>query len=143
MENLVIVIPEINNINTCIISDRGKGIIKVVQLHAPNAYKAFCYIYLIKNIKDNFGEDIKKLFIKLIYTEKEEFFKKIIENIKEKNRNAFTYIDNIPSEYWSNYNFKGKRYDYISSNLAEILNSMLIELRELLVIQLLNGIWVH
>ena len=33
MENLVIAIPEINDINTCIISDREKGIIKVVQLY--------------------------------------------------------------------------------------------------------------
>src|SRR5882672_10125074 len=90
--------------------------------------EAFCCVHLMKNVKDNF-EDIKKLFIELIYTKKEEFFKKIMENIEEKNRNAFTYIDNILSEYWSNYNFKGKHYDHISSNLVEISNSILIKLR--------------
>jgi len=137
---LVILIPEINDINICIISDREKGLIKAIQLYAPNAYEAFCCVHLKKNIKDKFGEEIKELFSKLIFIEKEENFNKILEKIKIKNINAFNYIKNIPSEYWSNYNFIGKRYDYILSNLAEISNSILIKLREYPIIQLLNSI---
>jgi hypothetical protein len=48
-------------------SDRDKGLLKAEIDAIPNAYCAFCYWHLARNIQKKFGLRAKQAFWKLVY----------------------------------------------------------------------------
>ncbi|XP_050897852.1 uncharacterized protein LOC127104729 [Lathyrus oleraceus] len=94
------------------------------------------HIYCIRHIAQNFTREIKdkelhKKLVNMGYTLTEAAFNYYHGEIRRTNNDALSWIDNIPREKWAKAYDGGKRWGHITTNLAEAMNSVLKETRNL------------
>lgn len=118
--------------NLVILSDRQKGLLKAISSALPNAIHGFCSRHLLKNVqKEANFEGMDKLFWGLVNANTSAKFQSILNEIKSKSKAAFDYLSGIDPKTYAKFCFPGSRYGFLTSNLAEITNSLLKERRRL------------
>ncbi|XP_061363229.1 uncharacterized protein LOC133306869 [Gastrolobium bilobum] len=117
--------------NICLISDRHRSIISVVENNPnwqpPNAYHVFCIRHIASNFNQKFrNEDLKRMLKNLGYTPAMVDFERNLASFRESSPQIAEWIDAIPKEKWSRaYDIEGRRYGHMTTNLAESVNRVL------------------
>ena len=122
-------------------SDREKGLAKVVDEVLPNAEHSHGCQHITANIQSRFGIACRKLFWAAVYARTKAEFDMALDAILKESRPTAAYIRSIPVETWATYASLAPRYGHITSNIIESLNGTWKHLRHLPPLRLLAGIW--
>jgi len=70
-----------------------------------------------------------------------EIFNEALANMSKINERSVEWLlQHADSKHWAELYFVGKRYDYLTSNIAESLNSWILEAREMSILAILEKI---
>ncbi|KAE8237392.1 hypothetical protein A4X13_0g8807 [Tilletia indica] len=137
--------PALADASTTIVSDRDKGLLNAVSTQLPEAPHAFCCFHLATNLKTRYGASLLPLFWRCVYATTKAEFDIAMGQVRERKKEAAEYLC-APEQahtHWASYAFLGRRWGLVTSNLAEVANSMLVSIRALPIIDLLAGIYDH
>ncbi|XP_059281204.1 uncharacterized protein LOC132034883 [Lycium ferocissimum] len=115
-----------------IISDRHKSIANGISKTYEHAHHGLCMKHLSENLRKNFqcGDSLHAYFnVAKAYGYEE--FDEHFQQFRDKSPEAAQYLEfEIGFEKWSRAHFPAKRYDVLTTNIAESLSSMLRDERE-------------
>lgn len=124
-----------------IISDRHPSIKKVVSKIYTEAHYGVCMRHLGENIYKKFhcGDWVHHFYdaAKAYHRNK---FNDHFQQIKDLDMSLTEYLEDVDFHRWSRAHFPGNRYDVMTTNIAESVNSMFLEEKELPIIALFNSI---
>ncbi|XP_077232498.1 uncharacterized protein LOC143869824 [Tasmannia lanceolata] len=130
---------EKKNEDFTISSDWMKGIPRTISEALPAAYHSYYIRHLTANFYATFKNVVlRKLFSNDAYSLRESDFKEAMEYIKAKNAEAEKWISEISKENWANANFKGARWNVLTTNASECFNNVLKSARELTIASLID-----
>lgn len=110
--------------DSVIMSDRGKGLVTAVDEIYPNALLGYYCQHLAKNVEAHgFSKECKQLFWCAAFAESEAAFDAVFVKIRAEDPNCYDYLRNIPAERWATYTFPRPRYGHLTSNIQESVNS--------------------
>ncbi|XP_033139774.1 uncharacterized protein LOC117133063 [Brassica rapa] len=123
------------------VSDRHMSIYKGLSKVYPGVGHCICVVHLKRNIRSNFrARHLEYLVAKAARTFRLQEFYTTFNEIKTMDPACAEYLLDIGLEHWARSHFPGKRYNIMTSNLAESWNSVLREAREFPVIPLIDFI---
>jgi hypothetical protein len=127
-----------------IISDRAKGLMPAVGEVFPKAFHYYCTQHLAENVGNEFGKKVEKLFRAASLVERQHHFRELLDKIESLSTPARCYIDQINAKNFATSaaplaDFP--RYGQTCSNIAESVNSTLMEARELPLLYAIHHIW--
>ncbi|XP_073152317.1 protein FAR1-RELATED SEQUENCE 4-like [Henckelia pumila] len=128
-----------------IISDRHVAIIAAVAAVYKHSHHLHCTWHLSQNIATHCGKKCggAELFMKTAYACKISEFNMLYEKLKNQYPSVTAYLDKSTSpDKWSRAFCRGNRYDIMTTNGAESINSRLSEERELPIIAMLNALQI-
>jgi MULE transposase domain/MuDR family transposase/SWIM zinc finger len=114
------------------LSDRQKGLVEGVEYVFPDSFHGYCLRHLCDNFNKQFKHpELKSLLWKAAYAKTEVEFKEILLNMSKIDELAVPWLlQNAKPEHWAEVYFQGKRYGHLTSNIAESLNSWILQARE-------------
>ncbi|KAF7820853.1 uncharacterized protein G2W53_026308 [Senna tora] len=105
----------------------------------PLGYNVFCIRHVLSNLNSKFrNRAIMSLLMKAGHEYTHRGFERRLEAICTLNKDASRWIKNIPREKWARAYNGGRRYDYMTTNLAECMNGVLEGVHYLLVTTLVQ-----
>ena len=113
-----------------IISDRHPGIIKAVKKVYPKAFHGYCCRHLMMNAGIK-AEIMKPIFWKMCKAYTIPEFDCFLEMIRVAKPNAFKKLTAAQYSKWSRAHCVDDRYNYLTSNSAESVNSLSRKARKL------------
>ncbi|KAK4775868.1 hypothetical protein SAY87_023829 [Trapa incisa] len=124
-----------------ILSDRQKGVIDAVEAIFPTAFHGFCMQHLSESFQKEFNNLI---LVNLLWEAAHaltviEFEAKILE-IEDISQDAAYWIRRIPPHLWATAYFEGTRLGQLTANIAETLNSWILEASGLPIFQMMESI---
>ena len=125
----------------CIVSDRHKSIEKAVRKIYPDASYGFCMYHLHQNLKKKFPTVAGLLhhaFHGAARSYIVEDFEYYMKQLDELHRGIRPYLEEVGYERWSRAFFEKRRYSIMTSNIAESMNSVDVEARNLPIHALLD-----
>lgn len=130
--------------STIFVTDRQKGLIPALEEGfidgKPRHF--FCIHHISGNIAEEYGQGARKLFMSLAYATTKEAFRQILDKIDKEGAGGLKdYIEKIPAERWARCFVEHHRFGQFTSNLAESINSVWLEQRELPILQCFQAIW--
>ena len=133
LDQLKKAILHINSRNVVITSDRDKGSKAALKQAVPMATTCICREHLKRNVEAKFNigsfRDVIRAAAKACTIEEYECHMAIIRNTKDIGEEVFQYLD-MCKEEWVNAFVPVPRYDILTSNSAESMNSTLEKLRD-------------
>ncbi|KAL1225070.1 Protein FAR1-RELATED SEQUENCE 8 [Cardamine amara subsp. amara] len=123
------------------VSDRAQSIASSLSTVYPLAHHGVCRVHFLKNVKSQFG---KKALVESVeaaansYTRYE--FHQTFSSIMISNPKLATYLEEADFAKWARSYAPANRYNIMTTNIAESLNSLLNMPRELPVLSLLETI---
>ena len=123
-----------------IVSDRHNSIEKAVAKVFPEASHGICTYHLLNNIKTLFRQtdpNIKDTFFGAAKAYTKRTFEYYMKQLEQMNPEIKDYLEKIGHHKWARSHSIGNRYNQMTSNIAESLNSKIKEARELPVTPLL------
>jgi hypothetical protein len=114
------------------LSDRQKGLLQGVERVFPGCPHGYC----LKHLEGNFHKEFKNKNLlpflwKAASATTQPVFDKALEDMASINPKAVPWLlEHAGSEHWAEIYFPGHRYGHLTSNIAESLNSWLLEARE-------------
>lgn len=127
--------------DSVIMSDRGKGLIPAVQKNFPHAKHAFCAHHIKRNVEKKFGKDCSKLFWGCAYAKNRTSFEAAIAKLREVNNACGDYVCEIPPRQYSIHAFDRPRYGQLTSNIHESQNAHWLGPRDRPAVYLMAEIW--
>ncbi|XP_062020985.1 uncharacterized protein LOC133737456 [Rosa rugosa] len=120
--------------NLIFISDRHGSIAKAVDNVFPEAHHGVCIFHIANNLQSKFGKKMK--ILKLYYTATKKYqvseFNTLMDDIRKiKDGEVCKYLEDIGCHKWARGHFMGYRYNMMTSNIAESMNSKLKDARKL------------
>ena len=70
-------------------------------------------------------------------------FEQMMQELNQWNEDGYSYMAGIPREKWTNAYDGGYRYDHMTTNLAETINSALKGIHNLLVTAIIKSTYFH
>ena len=125
----------------CIISDRHSSIEKAVSKIFPGAAHGICMYHLLNNLKSTFKKSdntINDAFFGAARAYTKQGFNYHMKQLEEIDEGIPNYLSQIGMHKWARVYCKANRFDLMTSNIAESLNSTNKEARELPVTTLLS-----
>ncbi|XP_022847562.1 uncharacterized protein LOC111370091 [Olea europaea var. sylvestris] len=124
------------------ISDCKEGIGNAIKIVYPYAHHGCCMWHLQLNIKSNYHKaDILPLFMATAKEYSLINFEKSMANLYCKSPAVGQYLEKkVGYEFWSRAHFKGIRYNIMTTNNAESLNSLFKNAREFPVLAMVEQI---
>ncbi|KAL0718767.1 hypothetical protein Bca4012_068090 [Brassica carinata] len=124
--------------NVTIISDRAICIANAVSRVYPQAHHGFCIVHLARNVNARYSsKGFAKMVTAAATAHRMRDYKKYCDKIRATSSDCAIYLGKIGTAHWSRTYFKGKRYNIMTSNIAEQLNSALVEGRSSPIVELL------
>ncbi|XP_010451610.1 PREDICTED: uncharacterized protein LOC104733756 [Camelina sativa] len=124
-----------------LISDRHKSIGKAIAKVYPLASRGICTYHLHKNIILRFsGSEIFRLVKKAAAAYRVVDFEEIFQQIQKANPQLHAYLVHADVSKWSRAHFRGDRYNFTTSNIAESLNKVLNPARAYPIVELLEAV---
>lgn len=134
--------PSIDNARVTAISDRSKGLEPALEAELSHAIHGYCCYHLCENLmKFHPGGQVRDLFWKAARAQNKTQFNEYLEAIRKLHAKAAEYLEQIPPQHWTKYAFPGSRYDHLTSNIAESVNSSWVGIRNLPILAALHAIW--
>jgi len=114
------------------LSDRQKGLIEGVQNIFPDSAHGYCLKHLQANFHKKFkNKELSSLLWAAATATTLEKFEEALTNMDGIDPRAKLWLlDHASPEHWAEIFFVGRRYGHFTSNIAESLNSWLLEARE-------------
>ncbi|XP_020249813.1 uncharacterized protein LOC109827249 [Asparagus officinalis] len=143
--------PYTPNDELVIISDRDKGLQNSVKNCFPCSYHSYCIRHLMANYKNNLSkkrllaplrDDCVQIMKRAAYAYTMHAYHNECNELQNKSSIAFIEMLNMSPQNWANCYFPGKRYGWLTSNLAESFNAWIKEARFLPIAQLVDHIRV-
>ena len=130
--------------DSVIMSDRGKGLVAAVDEIYPQAVHGYCCQHLAENVEANgFSKECKRLFWCAAFAESEVAYDAVLVKIQAEDPNCHDYLRAIPAERWATHAFPRPRYGHLTSNIQESVNSSWLKARNQPVLHCLLHIWEH
>ena len=113
------------------LSDRQKGLLKAVEDVFPGCPHGYCLKHLEANFhKELKDKDLLPFLSKAAGVTTQPEFDKALEDMTSLNPKAVPWLwQHTKTEHWAEIYFSGRRYGHLTSNIAESLNSWLLEAR--------------
>ena len=111
------------------ISDHQKGLLEGVECVFPGTAHGRCLRHLYENMYKQFKHPKLKTFLwQAAEAITKDDFNKALSKIEGIDKNALQWLlTSTNPEHWAELYFPGRRYGHITSNIAESLNSALLE----------------
>ena len=124
-----------------VISDRDKGLMKAMQTTAPDVPHFFCFRHLMENFNKKYkSKMLKNLAWILARSRTTVEYEKAVANIASLDSSASAWLQEVGREKWSTAYSPCPRYNTLTSNNVEAVNSVFKGIRSLPVIDCLMGI---
>ncbi|KAK2634850.1 hypothetical protein Ddye_029642 [Dipteronia dyeriana] len=116
-----------------IVSDRKNSIITSVEKVFPNSFYDACAIHLQRNMLAHYGKNktLKLYFERATRVYRESQFLQLMEQLANINSEAAQYVTAVKFDSWSQVYNPRKRYNIMSTNIAESMNNALRGCKEL------------
>ena len=110
-------------------SDLQKGLIDGVASVSPHCPHAYCLRRLEDNMHKNFkNPELKLLLWKAARAPTASMFNEVINQMRSIYSHCVEWLESTTSkEHWAEGFFPGRCYDHLTSNIAESLNSWILE----------------
>lgn len=115
--------------NLTIISDRHYAIGLACNTVFPNAFHGFCCRHLMMNCAMGGSRKLRAMYWKTCKTYTKEDFHRAIDAIKACRPEAYAKLIEAGVERWSRAYCPANRYNYMTSNSAESINSLTRDVR--------------
>jgi transposase-like protein len=112
-----------------IMSDREKGLPKVLDEILPNAVHGYCCQHIADNVQTKFGLKCRPHFWTCARAKSKEAFDTAFQALQLESVDAATYINQIPHKFWARYQFPTARCGRDTNNIVESTNSAWADLR--------------
>lgn len=122
------------------INDRDKKLIGSVENLFPFAQHAYCCQHLVDNIYRKFGKEARNAFWLVARARSRRALSKTFEEIKSISPEVYDYLSKIPPKKWAFLHFPASRFGHDTSNIAESLNNIWDELRNLPLLLIIDKI---
>nr|GEU28965.1 hypothetical protein [Tanacetum cinerariifolium] len=128
--------------NFTFISNRQKGILSAIAQVFPKAEHRFCVRHIYENFKAQWkGNQFTKLVWKCAAATNVPYFDKQMGKLKNLDKDAYEYLQKIPSQHWLKSHFSGRAHcDVLLNNLCEVFNRQLVDGRDVPIITCLEFI---
>ena len=123
--------------NLAIISDRHASITKACDTVFPNCFHGYCCRHLMMNCNLKLKKP-KALFWKVCKAYTTEDFDKAIAELRASRPEAVNKLEKAGIDKWSRAYCTGKRYNYLTSNSAESINSLTRHVRRVPITMLME-----
>jgi hypothetical protein len=136
-------IPQI--LDASIISDRDKGLHSAEDVLGPAVTRLLCLEHLRRNFEKNGYREFEVNFWVIARSENLAAYERNMATLRNRNASAAEYLSKINPAWWVDGLIPGgvsRRCAQRTSNAVENLNNMLKGLRELGILQLLDGLWI-
>lgn len=131
----------VDNDDSVIMSDRGKGLIPAVRKNFPYAKHAYCAFHIKRNVETRYGKECAKLFWGCAYAKNRTSYEDSIRKLRGVNDECGDYVCEIPPEQYSIYAFDRPRYSQLTSNIHESQNAHWLGPRDRPAAYLMVDIW--
>ncbi|XP_019232118.1 PREDICTED: uncharacterized protein LOC109212874 [Nicotiana attenuata] len=129
--------------NLIFLSDRHQAIAYGIAKVYPESHHGICIYHLEQNLK---RRKVKSEVIKLfqsaarVYMRKE--FDLYMSDIAKVDKKTYDYLMEEPPERWARSCSPRRRYDMLTTNIVESMNSVILEARELPILRMMDFIQV-
>ncbi|XP_020266732.1 uncharacterized protein LOC109842242 [Asparagus officinalis] len=132
-----------------LISDRDKGLQNSMKKYFPWSHHSYSIRHLLANFKNNLlkkcitpplRDECVKIMKRAAYAYTSRSYNNECNKLRNKSEIAYNEILRMSPEIWANCYFLGKRYEWLTSNLAELFNSWIKEARYLSITQIIDNI---
>ncbi|XP_020242616.1 uncharacterized protein LOC109820834 [Asparagus officinalis] len=132
-----------------LISDRDKGLQNSVKKCFPWSHHSYCIRHLLANFKNNLSkkgitpplrDECVQIMKRAAYAYTSRAYNNECNELRNKSEIAYYEMLRMSPENWANCYFPGKRYGWLTSNVAESFNSWIKEARYLPITQTIDNI---
>ena len=111
------------------LSDCQKGLLEAVPYLFPKSPHPYCNGHLYENLNKRFKNPLlKQLLWDVTRSVTIEGYSNAIEKMSEITPECVPWLlEHAPPEQWAESHFYGNRYGHLTSNIAESINSWLLE----------------
>jgi hypothetical protein len=124
-----------------IVSDYNKGLLQAVDSKLPSAYHAMCCQHIAESIHKRSSKNYKARFWQIARVSTQSAFDIAIQAPQRDAPEVKEYISSIGYNTFAFARFPHPRFGHDTSNIVESINSVWRDIRELLPLQLINGIY--
>ncbi|CAD6985950.1 unnamed protein product, partial [Tilletia controversa] len=145
IRNLKTAFPRVESKLMTVVSDRDKGLMAAVDDQLPDVSHAYCCYHLAANLKKHHGASTQPLFWRCVYAMTKAEFDLAMDQLRVRCKEAADYLCAPEQEHthWATYAFNNRRWGLVTSNLAEVANSLLVSIRSLPLLSMLSSIYEH
>ncbi|XP_075083480.1 uncharacterized protein LOC142167221 [Nicotiana tabacum] len=109
----------------------------------PESHHGICIYHLEQNLKRRkVKSEVIKLFQSAARVYRRKEFDLYMSDIAKVDKKTFDYLMEEPPERWARSCSPRRRYDMLTTNIVESMNSMLLEVRELPILRMMDFIQV-
>lgn len=114
------------------LSDRQKGLLEGVDRVFPSCPHGYCLKHLEANLVKEFkNSKLSEFLWKAASATTQSTFDKALEDMAKINPGSVPWLlSHAKPEHWAELYFPGRRYGHLTSNIAESLNSWILEARK-------------
>nr|XP_016445972.1 PREDICTED: protein FAR1-RELATED SEQUENCE 4-like [Nicotiana tabacum] len=129
--------------NLIFLSDRHQSIAHGIAKVYPESHHKICIYHLEQNLKRRkVKSEIIKLFQSAARVYRRKEFYLYMSDIAKIDKKTFDYLMEEPPERWARSCNPRRRYDMLTTNIVESMNSVLLEARELPILRMMDFIQV-
>ncbi|XP_019257711.1 PREDICTED: uncharacterized protein LOC109235922 [Nicotiana attenuata] len=129
--------------NLIFLSDRHQAIAYGIAKIYPESHHGICIYHLEQNLK---RRKVKSAVIKLFQSAarvcRRKEFDLYMSDIAKVDKKTYDYLMEEPPERWARSCSPRRRYDMLTTNIVESMNSVLLEARELPILRMMDFIQV-
>ncbi|XP_019261874.1 PREDICTED: protein FAR1-RELATED SEQUENCE 4-like [Nicotiana attenuata] len=123
------------------LSDRNQSIANGIRKVFPEAHHGICLYHFEKNLKQRHAKaTVINLLQSAARSYKREDFNQLMSQLKSIDKKTYNYIMEEPPERWARSWFPRRRYDMLTKNMAESMNSVLLKGKEMPIFRMLHFI---
>lgn len=128
--------------NLVFVSDRHNSIYAAMRAEFPLAKHGACVVHLYRNVKSRFSRSrgLPYLVTQAATTYTVGDFREKFDEIERRSPLCANYLRRIGISHWTRVYFQGKRYNVMSSNVAESLNAALAKALEFPIVSMVETI---
>jgi len=114
------------------LSDRQKGLLEAVNRVFPGCPHGYCLKHLEANLSKEFkNSKLSEFLWKAASATTQPVFDKALEDMAKIDPKSVPWLlSHAKPEHWVELYFSGRRYGHLTSNIAESLNSWILEARK-------------
>ncbi|KAH0705967.1 hypothetical protein KY285_010491 [Solanum tuberosum] len=130
-------------VNMCVVSDRHESIIKAVSRVYPSVPHYACVWHLWQNVCKYYKKSkntLSDVFYAMAKAYRQEDFDEIMKKVEDMDHRVKDYLMLAGYEKWARVHAPANRGRMMTSNIAECINSCLVEARELPIIDFLEPV---